>query len=475
MGGGLYQVIMLGSVLVFLATLALYLRSGRASLFHPVTIYLAFHFVVFVFRPLLVFYRGYDLIYLGFDFQPTFTDKSVTLLGANLGLLVFVAACMHFGSAWPRLTTFPDRQLGAYVKPVALTCVLLGIPGLWSLYTVLGMTSLGTVDNQWQMDAATGITINTTSNGYLLDAQLMLATLTGMFAYVHRFRIWALLPFIIFVVLRAGTGGRGPFISATVFIVLLYLFHRRRRWLNATTVVLGGFMLTLFRLVGDYRSVGFQQLFANDSRVEGPRQTRFLESMDWANLEFYEFVVYAVPQRTKTYDYFASLLQLFTEPIPRVLWPDKPIGAPIKMFNLLDYGRPYGATLSLPGSGWYELGWAGIVILCAAFAWLYGRAYNRFMRAEQTPFAVMLYCAFMMSAVVAFRDGLIITVARQSLFYLAPVVVMEMLARAYGAGRRASSGAIPAPMPHRPAAEVPISASTPRERRRSMAARLDGL
>lgn len=470
MDSTLYEGLLLASVVVFVTMVIVYLRSGRASMFHPVTVFLALHFIVFVARPFLVYYREYNKIYEWYDFSPTFEDKCIVLLGANLSLVVFVLACLHFGRARPRLAQVPERQINEYVKPVLLTCVILGIPGLWSLYTVLGMTSLGTVQSQWVMDPVTGNTINTTSNGYLLDSQLMLATLAGMFAYVFRFRWWSLLPFLAFVLLRAGTGGRGPFISATLFIILLYLFYHRRKWLTASSIALSLFALALFRVVGDYRSVGFKSLFAPDTRAEVPEDMRFLESMDWANLEFFEYLVYTIPQRTGTYDYFASLLQLFTEPIPRVLWADKPIGAPVKFFNLLDYGTPYGMTYSLPGSGWVELGWAGIVIMSVAFAWIYGKAYDRFMGATQTPFTMMLYCALAMSSIVAYRDGLILTIARQSLFYLAPVLMMQLLAKGYGIRSPASS--------REPVCESRgdglALARTPRERRRERAAGLDG-
>jgi oligosaccharide repeat unit polymerase len=469
MGGGFYQVLLVASIVAFGAMLGVYMRSGRASMFHPATLYLAFHFVVFVVRPILVFYRGYDRIYGSFQFQPTIEEKAIALIGANLGMIVFVLGCLYFGRALPRLRPVSNQELDGYVKPVLLTSVILGIPGLWSLYTVLGMTSLGTIQNQWEMDLATGTTINTTSNGYLIEAQLMLATLGGMIAYVFRFRWWSLLPFLTFVLLRAGTGGRGPFISAAFFVILLYLFANRRKWLTGLSLAIGAAGLLLFRIVGDYRKIGFDAVFGSDPRGEQVTELRFLESMDWGNIEFFEYIVHVVPKRTGTYDYFASMLQLFTEPIPRVLWSDKPIGAPIKFFNMHDYGRPVGMTYSLPGSGWLELGWAGIVIMCLAFAWLYGKAYDKFMNGSQSPFSVMLYAAFMMSAIVAYRDGLILTVARQSLFFLAPVIVAQGLAISYGAVPRAPwRPAIPAPP------EIaPPEALSPRERRRLRAAMLD--
>jgi len=465
----LYEILLYVSIGVFAMMAAIYVRSGRASMFHPVTVYLAFHFVTFVVRPPFAYYLQYNDMYDAFNFHPTIEEKIIVVLATNLGVVTFVLAGLWFGRAQTRLGEVSDWQLNRYLKPVLVTCVVLGIPAAWSLWTVLGMTSLGMTESQYQLDYATGVTINTTSNGYLLEAQLMLATLVGMFAYVFRFRWWSILPFVAFVILRAGTGGRGPFIAATFFFILLYLYHSRQRWLTATTVALGGLALVLFRLVGDYRLSGFQELFAGKTAGENVERLRFLESMDWANLEFFEYLVHVVPKRTETYGYFVSVLQLFTEPIPRVLWEDKPIGAPIKLFNLFDYGTPYGGTYSLPGAGWLELGWVGIVILCVVFAWLYGKAYNRFMDRPQSPYTVMLYCAFLATLIVAVRDGLLITVARQALFYVAPVFAMQLFAIAYGvAGRPATDE----PEAGTPGAET--LATSPQERRKLRAAEFSG-
>ena len=96
---GLYQALLYGSVVVFAAMLAVYLRSGRASMFHPATVYLAFHFVTFVVRPFFAFYYNYDLIYTVYDFNPSWDEKITVVLAANLGVVVFTLASLAFGNA----------------------------------------------------------------------------------------------------------------------------------------------------------------------------------------------------------------------------------------------------------------------------------------------------------------------------------------------------------------------------------------
>ncbi|MEO6552465.1 MAG: O-antigen polymerase [Croceibacterium sp.] len=447
------------SILAFVGATTMYLRSGRASAFHPVTIYLIFHFVTFVLRPLIAFYNGYDLIYRTYRFRPSWSEKATVIAGANLGMFVFVLAALAFGRAVPRFEPTSDATLERYKVPLLVTCAIVGPLGIMSMIAVFSG------DQMVRLDAATGIAVNTTGNGYLFDAQLMLATLTGMIAYVFRFRWLSLLPFAVFVFFRAGTGSRGAFISAIFFLILLFLHSQRRRWITARALGLGAIGVIMFRLVGNDRGAAIQSLLGWHPAEVYLHPLRFLESMDWANMEFFEYLVYAVPQRTGTYDFFLSLLQIVTEPIPRALWSGKPIGAPIKLFNLFDYGFPIGMSYSLPGAGWIELGWGGVIAMCAGFAWIYGRAYNRFMTSTQSPFAVMLYAAFACTSIVAFRDGLVLTILKQALFYLAPVLLMGAVAHFYR-----FQGAVPSAPVNRRAQRrgaVARDAETPKERRRA--------
>lgn len=457
----MYQALLVLSVVVFFGMAVIYSRSECASAFHPITVYLAFHFITFVVRPLIVYFRQDQGIYDLYQFFPSWSDKITVLLAANLGLVVFVGAGLFFGRAALRFERHEAGQLDGYVVPLLITCAIVLPPAIMSFVAVYSGGELNTLDR------ATGVTISAGTNGYLQAAQLMLATLTGLIAYIFRFRWWSLLPFAAFVVVRAGTGGRGPFIAAIFYLTLLYLFTRRRRWVTASSAVLAALGMTLFRIVGNDRGAAIQALMGLSPQRGEVHPERFLESMDWANLEFFEYLVHSIPGRTGTYDYFASLLQVFTEPIPRALWIDKPIGAPIKLFNLFDYGFPIGMTFSLPGAGWYELGWVGVVVLTVAFAALYGTAYNRFARSNQTPFGLMLYGAFATTSIIAFRDGQVLSILKQSLFYLTPVVILEAVARAYryrGAEAAWHSAGLRGRRP--PASSAPL---TPRERRHARA------
>jgi oligosaccharide repeat unit polymerase len=428
-----YLVALVTSLMIFCAVTAVYLRSGYFSVFHPFTIYTLFHGIVFVFRPFLSVWLEYEIIYQVYQFTPSLADKITVIVAANLGFLVFGFFCFRQGNVPMRfkqdvLIIEERRRLGRYFPWVFVVCFPLG---MWSLLTLYGQATNFEVGADMGRDAATGVIYNTKSNGYFVEAQLMLATLGAISAWLFRFRLIAVAPLLLFVVLRAGTGGRGPFVTALIGTALLYLYERRQRFPDIKALALVGALAVSFVAIGSDRGQSLRALFGGetDIRQSGADELKFGEGMDAANLEFFEYIVYVVPQRSHTYGYFNDVLQVFTEPIPRVLWKGKPFGAPFERFSMFDYGVPVGYTRSLPGNGWYAFGWLGVIITCGVWGYVLGLIYRRFVDGPQGTFHVAAYMVFLPILVVAYRDGMIVTVFRQGIFFAAPIVLWIGLAR----------------------------------------------
>jgi len=72
-------------VLLTLAIAAYYVRSPVFSLFHPFSLYTAFHLLVFVIRPIVGYFLDYSTIYAGYRFEPTLADRTTVIFAANLG------------------------------------------------------------------------------------------------------------------------------------------------------------------------------------------------------------------------------------------------------------------------------------------------------------------------------------------------------------------------------------------------------
>jgi oligosaccharide repeat unit polymerase len=470
----LYDFLLGLSVLVFAGVTLTYLRHPAASLLHPATTYLGFHGLVFVVRPILARIYDYQAIYRAYEFHPSLSDKITVILAANFGFLVFMGVCLAVAGQ-PIVNTldrFDDIERRAIAKPFMIVALALTPIGLASMFD--RWISLSTDLSPMILDRATGIGIHATGTGWFSEADLALVPLTVMFAWLFRFRLWSLLPFATFFLLRAGTGIRGPLVVASLALIMLYLFDHRKRWPEWKTSALLVVVAVTFTFVVADRGRSVREVFIdNTGQVHGAPQTSApLEAMDFANLEFFEYLVYTVPKHTGTYDYFISNLQIFTEPVPRIWWPDKPVGAPIKRYNLFDYGYPIGITYSVPGAGWTEMGWIGIIIQCGLFAAMYGWLYRRLMTRRQTNLYLFFYVMMVAATIVTYRDGGLLTIARQMPFYVGPIVLIWCLKRVFRIpstqAMRETVGVLSKAMARRSHAAPPRL--TPAERRKLLAA-----
>ena len=435
----MYEIALAFSVFCLVGVSFAFIRSAAFSIFHPLTFYTLFHGFIFVFRPIVARIMDFQTIYRSYQFTPSASDKLTVILASNLGFVTFAACCMLAGNVAMRFkqdsVAIAQRER---VKPLFLWVAAICVPiGAYSLSIVWNGAATSEVGYAGMVrDAGTGVSVNTANNGYLMEAQLMLASCGAVLAWVFRFRVLAVLPLVLFVVFRAGTGGRGPFVTALATVGLLWLYERRRRLPTVPILAIMAAVVVVFNVVGDDRGASVRRAIGqeNSSEVFGRNRIgeRWLEGMDFGNLEYFEYLVYTIPQKTHTYGYFLDTLQVFTEPVPRVLWSGKPVGAPFNNIYLLDYGNAIGMTRSLPGQGWYSLGWLGVIFWCGLWGYVLGRIYRRFVEGAQGTFETAAYMVFLPILIVAFRDGQLVTVFRQGLFFFAPIVMWWLFARALG-------------------------------------------
>ena len=471
----MYDFALLLAAIFWAVCVLIYLSRPFASIFHPATFYLAFHALVFVVRPIIARIMDYRAIYYFYEFTPSLSDKLTVIFGSMLGLAAFLVTCLW---AAPARLEFPatdshqvERRM--MVKPFLLVALACAPIAVWSMASLYGDTLAGRTD--MIRDQATGIAINTTGNGYFKDAQFMLIPLCASLAWLLRFRWWSLLPVAAFIMYRAATGARGAFVVAVMSVVLLYLYDRKHLWPRVGTGVALVTLLFGFSLIGEDRGAGLRKVLSQGLQPGLPTyregSSSFMAGMDFANLEYFEYLVYAIPQRTGTFGYFLNNLAVFTEPVPRVLWSGKPIGPPIQLYNLFDYGFPLGMTNSLPGEGWAQLGWAGIIIWCALAGWFFGWVYRKFAASRQGGLAVLAYLLFLPSSIFAFRDGALVSVLKANFFLFIPLLLMVLLMRILD---MPTLGAISAAPQRHKRAMTQGGAQTPAERRRNRAAQWHG-
>lgn len=429
----MYETALVLSVVVFVTTVVIYLNQPSASVFHPATFYLMFHGLVFVIRPIFGWYYDYNNVYNAMHFTPTVWHKTEALICANLALVVFVAVSLLVVREPLRFEQDQHdlaqrRMLTERFLPIA---ILLGAMAAYSIYWLLEFQQSGELVAE--LDQRTGGRAMTATNGYFYAAGTMLASIVAMIAFLGRFTPWSLAPFVVFAMYRFATGQRGAVVTAAVMIALLYMFDRRRKWPTWPVIAAALAIVPIFNAIQTDRGATLRQAFGFEvierDQTSLRRDEKPLESLDIAMMEMVEFLVWSIPEKSGSYDYFLGNLQILTEPIPRALWKDKPVGAPIKLFDLYSHAVTISGVMSVPGMGWMYWGYPGVVIWAAVFALIYGTGYKWFARGRQSNMAVIAYMIFLSTAVIAYRDGLLLTILKQLLFYLAPLGLLAIVAR----------------------------------------------
>lgn len=423
----------------WLCVTAFFLAQRAASLFHPLTFYLAFHFLVFVARPVLVHVAGFDSQWFHMRFTPTPETFVLTLLISSYGLLVFAAFALAAGAASaqpPRPVDFeaPERRAFAAIFMLLLP---LALYSAWLDARLFG--TLSALDGLgMRVDPGSGHTVFVGTTGYLAKAHNLLIPLTALFVWVNRFRWWAWAPFLMFLAWRAYLGSRWGIVVALAILLLLHLHAHRRRWLRPIPVALAIPVFLVFHAIGEQRAA-FRDLIDVEPRravaSAAAGEESFLQSLDkpdFANFDFLAFIVDAVPERAQTYSYFSQHLALFTQPVPRMLWPDKPVASSLSLVRLNDFGWFGHRTRSLVGDGWMSLGWAGVTLTLALSGWLLGRAHHWFRARHEAAFPVAAYCCALPATLLWFRGGNLATAAELAMWMLLPIGLWWGLARVLG-------------------------------------------
>lgn len=408
--------------ILFFTTFVMWARR-QLTIFHPTTVYIALHTIVFCIRPTLVHLFEFDLVWNYIGFIPSEEERMLSLYLSSAGLIVFCTAfaitCPYPG---PKQYT-QDLVFSVGERKAFWTmCALLVPLGMYSIY---GATPEGEHIN--------GVFVMTGSSGYLNDLQQVLIPITVLLVVMCRWRWYSFLPFLIFLYYRASQGwGRWTIILTIFALVLFHTWEKRKDMRSLRFLLPLPLIFILFANLGLDRSYVRNIVEGNEEETRGildqseTFEERF-DTLDFANFDYLTYIVAVVPEQTRTYTYGSQYLQIFTEPIPRRLWKNKPIGPPVVFFNLNDYGNFLGLTPSLVGDGWMSGGWLGALLTMAIAGGILGLAYNWFIFHQNNFYNCYLFLIVNAVIVQLYRDGGI-SIAKFLLFSLVPILIWKFLA-----------------------------------------------
>jgi len=430
------NLIIISHTLIWIAALFIYVRSSQASLFHPLSVFHLFYGIVFVLRPMEVHWLNFTTVLDVMRYALYDKDFINALLSADLTLIVFQTVMMRKISGW-RPTDNRNMQISDTLRlSFRITfCILLPMAVI--------MTLLSAGDTGGVRDTTTGQYIQTSSTGYLLDAPVIVLSLLIINAIVGRMKLVATLPLIALITyLLVFASRRWSLIitGETVFLAYAYYISQKRAVYFMIFISVFA-VFPVFYIKGRDREI-FQriirhQMTATEAISSVLQQNTTLkdtfDGMDFAQYDTATLFISLTPEVTKHYTWFLQWTQLFTEPIPRIWWPSKPVGPPIKTsdVNVLDYANVMGFSMTMIGYGWVDLGYIGIIINSAVSAWIIGAIYCWFCRYSGNVVVTAAYFMLDAASIQYYRDG-DISIFKFSLYLGLPFVVWYGIYRFQG-------------------------------------------
>ncbi|MDA9764222.1 oligosaccharide repeat unit polymerase [Opitutales bacterium] len=410
---------------VLIVVVVFMLIRGQLTLFHPSSIYLAFHMLVFCIRPTLVAFEDFDFAFNYMELSPTDELLRQTLWISSGSLLLFVFSFCLTTNERGITNLVHGFRVSPQMRRSFIIMVIMFLPlGLYSIFF-----------SQIAGERVGGVFIMTGSSGYANDAQQVFIPITILSMVMFKWKWWSFLPFLLFVYFRLTQGwARWTVILPFLAVVMFYCWQKSKnipplRWLIPVP-----FLFLIFNQMSHQRMF-VANMFAPSNKavsiVESKASImeeqlafrRQWDTLDFANFDYLAYVLDKVPRETGKYSYGVQHLQLFTEPIPRKLWKNKPIGAPVKYFDLNDYGDFNGLTVSIIGDGWISGGWVGVIINMSLTGMGLGLFYNWFCRNQFNIFKVTFFIVTNSVLLQMFRDGGIVSMAKFMLFTQLPILV----------------------------------------------------
>jgi hypothetical protein len=269
--------------------------------------------------------------------------------------------------------------------------------------------------------------------GWLLGALLALglsALVWGRSAHRRSYQVLGAVALVIYflVSMRMGARFRTLFLVSSVAAPLTNKLSRQK-------MVVGMAALAILFVAYSYIQRTIRTTFTIGQAVESLNESFHVGEADAEEYEWYRFFVFvgdfdafengmqvlrAVPDY-HDYLYGSTMVAVLYNPVPRILWPDKPSPSPIDIlvktgFGLGSIPNP-NIAVSFIGELYANFGWFGVLLGMAVFGWL-SRRIHSYLSSLGTQYALIqlgLFCGFVP---LLLRGNFMIMV----IYYLSPAL-----------------------------------------------------
>ena len=385
---------------VFVVIAVVVLMFRRMSFWHPLTIYLLFHFYSFTYR-LIQILGGAPLMYTGQANAEAITPDEITraMHWADAALLLFVAASWWAHKVFEAKSDQPveRRALNLNIaKAVGLLCLPLGA---YFFYTVKTTGFVASIDS-----AATG---------YIQVMSMWPIGVLGLLIFAFGFR-WHLLALTTFFLGAVAFQGYHRFmlILPLLYFAALYLQTQRKRWPGILMVVAALFVGLVFPRL---KSIGASIQYGDYGNALAMVQESFGKKGNEYEVAATEDFLDQLAGGLSLIDgndhkfMGSTYLAILTLPVPRAMWPNKP-GLADHLQEISTSGRRYdveGRILTYLGEAYANFGYAGLILIPAILGYLLTAACLRATTGPMLRLGRYLYLVFFMALIQTFRDGLL--------------------------------------------------------------------
>jgi oligosaccharide repeat unit polymerase len=423
------------SAVIWLVCVLIWWLAGERRFASPIFLYLVFHFLTFVVRPMILL-RTEDFSFLTNVIGVGLfrEDHQEALLIANAALIAMLAGSL-IGEALAKRKGIPRAS---HVLPETIL-IRVGIAivafGCFSylMFAPNPATDPGGVrDTRQLVVSERGVTSVQTTTAYLTTAYALIAGVFLAWTAFLGFRRWWILPLGVYFLALAYVGSaRTHYVLGFMAIMLIVIATQGRRWPRPGHLILAGIVLLAF-LAG---KVWLQTLHLEGSEIAREQATASWdsslqgESALFTNYDMFAAATYLVPtyaDHTSTTLYARPLYQW----IPRAIWPNKPV---------FGYSAAYlhgevqtinfrGRVVTLVGESYIAFGLAGVIIMFVIYGTVFNyiatRAYLHPAASVERVFGIaVVVCLFQV-----YRDG-IISMQLYLMLYFGPCAVMWIISR----------------------------------------------
>jgi len=397
-------------LVVVTVCIVLLLRFARFSHSHPGTIYLFFHIYTFTFRLLGIAFGAETLFSsLAWVFEPIRIEEIIrAAVYGDVALIAMTIAWIRASVADKRgIARSPDLMKEGHANlslrhiwTIVVVVFPLGLFGLYAFSFIPGFEGERMELGEWQ------------TSSWLFITQVWTGLALLALIYWYGFRWWLSTLMSIYLLLMAYQGfHRFRVIIPAILLIQIYLDRQKMRWPPVYVmglIVALGLLFFPLKNIGQMAREGEAVTQIVDNSRESINSALAAEAPDQTFLDLFACGLTLMDENDKLY-YGGTYLNLFTLPIPRQWWPDKPTLADY----LKDISRPWrpmvemGMIVTYLGESYVNFGFLGILIIPYLVAYWLARAHFRAYRSNYFSVARFAYLLLACNLIQVYRDGLV--------------------------------------------------------------------